>query len=31
MAPRETENNVYANFWSDQQGLLWYVMVGLIR
>ena len=27
MAARETENNVYANFWSDQQGVLWYVMV----
>ena len=27
MAPRETENNAYAKFWSDQQTVLWYVMV----
>ena len=27
MAPRETENNGYAKFWSDQQRVLWYVMV----
>ena len=27
MAPRETENKVYAKFWSDQQRELWYVMV----
>ena len=33
MAPRETENNVYAKFWDDKQrvlvcyGMLWYVMV----
>ena len=27
MAPRETENNVYAKFWSDQQRVLWHVMV----
>ena len=27
MAPRETENNSYAKFWSDQQRVLWYVMV----
>ena len=27
MAPRETENNAYANFYSDQQRVLWYVMV----
>ena len=27
MAPRETENNAYAKFWSDQQRVLWYVMV----
>ena len=27
MAPRETENNAYANFWRDKQGALWYVMV----
>ena len=26
MAPRETENNAYAKFWSDQQRVLWYVM-----
>ena len=27
MTPRETENNSYAKFWSDQQRVLWYVMV----
>ena len=27
MAPRETENNAYAKFWSDQRRVLWYVMV----
>ena len=27
MARRETENNVYANFWGDKQRALWYVMV----
>ena len=27
MAPRETENNTYANFWGDKQRGLWYVMV----
>ena len=27
MAPRGTENNAYAKFWSDQQRVLWYVMV----
>ena len=27
MAPRETENNAYAKFWSDQQRVLWYVVV----
>ena len=27
MARRETENNSYAKFWSDQQRVLWYVMV----
>ena len=27
MASRETENNSYAKFWSDQQRVLWYVMV----
>ena len=27
MAPRETENNVYAKFWDDKQRVLWYVMV----
>ena len=26
MAPRQTENNAYAKFWSDQLRLLWYVM-----
>ena len=25
--PRETEDNTYAKFWSDQQRVLWYVMV----
>jgi len=23
MTPRETENNAYAKFWSDQQTVLW--------
>ena len=29
MAPfaNETENDVYAKFWSDKPRLLWYVMV----
>ena len=27
MAPRETENNVYAKFGGDKQRALWYVMV----
>ena len=27
MAPRETENNAYAKFSSDQQRVLWYVMI----
>ena len=27
MAPIETENNAYKMFWSDQQRVLWYVMV----
>ena len=27
MAPRESENNVYAKFWGDEQRALWYVMV----
>ena len=27
MAPGETENNAYANFWGDKQRTLWYVMV----
>ena len=27
MAPRETENNVYAKFWGDKQRELWYVLV----
>ena len=26
-APRETENNAYAKFWSDQQRVLWYLMI----
>ena len=26
MAPRETENNGYAKFWSDKQRTLWYLM-----
>ena len=26
MALRETEDNAYATFWSNQQRLLWYVM-----
>ena len=26
MAPSETENNAYANFWGDEQRALWYVM-----
>ena len=29
MAPRETENNAYANFWGDKQRALWYVVVFL--
>ena len=29
MAPRDTENNVYAKFWGDKQRALWYVMVFL--
>ena len=27
MAPRETGNNAYSNFWGDKQRALWYVMV----
>ena len=27
MAPRETENNAYAEFWVDKQRALWYVIV----
>ena len=27
MAPKETANNAYAKFWSDQETVLWYVMV----
>ena len=27
MAPKETGNNAYAKFWSDQQRVLWYVKV----
>ena len=27
MAPRETEDNAYANFWGDKQRALWYTMV----
>ena len=27
MAPRETENNAYANFLGDTQRAVWYVMV----
>ena len=27
MTPRETEDNAYANLRSDQQTVLWYVMV----
>ena len=27
MVPRETENNAYPKFWSDQQRVLWYVVV----
>ena len=27
MAPRETEDNAYANFLGDKQRALWYVMV----
>ena len=27
MAPRETENNAYAQFWGDKQRALWCVMV----
>ena len=26
MAPRETENNAYANFWGDKQRALQYVL-----
>ena len=26
MAPRETENNAFAEFWSDQQRVLWCVV-----
>ena len=26
MAPRETENNAYANFWGDKQRALWYLL-----
>ena len=27
MAPRESENNVYAKFWGDKQRALWCIMV----
>ena len=27
MTPIETEDHAYAKFWSDQQTVLWYVMV----
>ena len=27
MAPRETANNAYANFWGDKRRALWCVMV----
>ena len=27
MAPRETEDNAFAKFWSDKPRVLWYVMV----
>ena len=27
MVPRETEDNAYAKFWSDQQRVLWHVMI----
>ena len=27
MAPRETEDNVYAKFWGDKQRALWYFMI----
>ena len=27
VAPRETENNAYAKFWSEQQRVLWYIIV----
>ena len=27
MAPRETEDNAYAKFWSDKERALWYVML----
>ena len=30
IAPRETEDNAYAKFWSDQPRVLWYVMAGFI-
>ena len=26
MAPRETEDNAYANFWGDKQRALWYAI-----
>ena len=27
LAPRETENNAYATFWSDKRRALWYATV----
>jgi len=27
MAPKETENSAYAEFWGDKQRAVWYVMV----
>ena len=27
MVPRETEDNAYAKSWSDQQRVLWHVMI----
>ena len=30
MAPRETENHAYANFWGDEERVLWYVMVSSV-
>ena len=27
MAPGETEDNAYVNFWGDKQRALWYAMV----